>query len=53
MPDVVPAEDYAVLFSDWMLREMKFDPTLIAVTAGTPAAGGFTAAKRKEQVRSI
>ena len=48
MPDVVPAEDYAVLFSDWMLREMKLDPTLIAVTAGTPAAGGFTAAKRKE-----
>ena len=48
MPDVVPAEDYAVLFSDWMLREMKLDPTLIAVTAGTPAAGGFTAEKRKE-----
>jgi len=48
MPDVVPAEDYAVLFSDWMLREMKLDPTLIAVTAGTPAAGGFTATKRKE-----
>ncbi len=48
MPDVVPAEDYAVLFSDWMLREMKLDPTLIAVTAGTPTAGGFTAAKRKE-----
>lgn len=48
MPDVVPAEDYAELFSDWMLREMKLDPTLIAVTAGTPTAGGFTAAKRKE-----
>ena len=48
MPHVVPAEDYAVLFSDWMLREMKLDPTLIAVTAGTPTAGGFTAAKRKE-----
>lgn len=48
MPDVVPAEDYAVLFSDWMLREMKLNPTLIAVTAGTPTAGGFTAAKRKE-----
>lgn len=48
MPDVVSAEDYAVLFSDWMLREMKLDPTLIAVTAGTPVAGGFTAAKRKE-----
>lgn len=48
MPHVEPAEDYAVLFSDWMLREMKLDPTLIAVTAGTPTAGGFTAAKRKE-----
>ena len=48
MPHVESAEDYAVLFSDWMLREMKFDPTLIAVTAGTPTAGGFTAAKRKE-----
>ena len=48
MLDDVPAEDYAVLFSDWMLREMKLDPTLIAVTAGTPTAGGFTAAKRKE-----
>ena len=48
MPHVEPAEDYAVLFSDWMLREMKHDPTLIAVTAGTPTAGGFTAAKRKE-----
>ena len=32
MPDVAPAEDYVVLFSDWMLREMKLDPTLIAVT---------------------
>ena len=48
MPHVEPAEDYAVQFSDWMLREMKLDPTLIAVTAGTPTAGGFTAAKRKE-----
>lgn len=48
MPHVESAEDYAVLFSDWMLREMKLDPTLIAVTAGTPAAGGFIAAKRKE-----
>ena len=48
MPHVEPVEDYAVLFSDWMLREMKLDPTLIAITAGTPTAGGFTAAKRKE-----
>ena len=27
---------------------MKFDPTLIAVTAGTPAAAGFSPDKRKE-----
>ena len=33
---------------DWMLSEMKHDKTLIAVTAGTPTAAGFTADKRKE-----
>lgn len=43
-----PQEDYGTLFSDWMLREMKQDKTLIAVTAGTPAAAGFTVDKRKE-----
>lgn len=31
-----------------MLREMKHDKSLIAVTAGTPSAGGFTPAKRAE-----
>lgn len=41
-------EDYETLLSDWMLKEMKNDPTLIAITAGTPAAAGFTADKRKE-----
>lgn len=41
-------ESYEQLFSDWMLREMKNDKTLIAVTAGTPAAAGFTRAKRLE-----
>lgn len=41
-------ETYEDLFSNWMLREMKRDKTLIAVTAGTPAAGGFTPDKRKE-----
>lgn len=41
-------ESYDRLFSDWMLREMKRDKTLIAVTAGTPTAAGFTSAKRRE-----
>lgn len=42
-----PGECYEQLYSDWMLREMKKDKTLIAVTAGTPAAAGFTPEKRK------
>ena len=48
MPQTAPQEDYGTLFSDWMLREMKQDKTLIAVTAGTPAAAGFTVDKRNE-----
>lgn len=40
-------EDYCTLFAVWMLKEMKSDPTLIAITAGTPAAGGFTKEKRE------
>lgn len=48
IPQTAPQEDYGTLFSDWMLREMKQDKTLIAVTAGTPAAASFTAGKRKE-----
>ena len=48
MPEVEPCETYQELFSNWMLREMKHDKTLIAVTAGTPTAAGFTADKRKE-----
>ena len=48
MPEVKPCETYPELFSDWMLSEMKHDRTLIAVTAGTPTAAGFTADKRKE-----
>lgn len=31
IPQTAPQEDYGTLFSDWMLREMKQDKTLIAV----------------------
>ena len=48
IPQTAPQEDYGTLFSAWMLREMKQDKTLIAVTAGTPAAAGFTVDKRNE-----
>ena len=47
-PEMPAQENYAQLFSDWMLREMKHDKTLVAVTAGTPAVAGFNRAKRKE-----
>ena len=50
VPEVKPCETYPELFSNWMLSEMKKDKTLIAVTAGTPTAAGFTADKRKEAV---
>lgn len=47
-PNEPAVETYEQLFSDWMLREMKNDPFLIALTAGTPAAAGFSPRKREE-----
>ena len=47
-PERPAAESYEQLLSDWLLKEMKQDKTLIAVTAGTPSAAGFTPEKRKE-----
>lgn len=47
-PEMPAQENYAQLFSDWMLREMKHDKTLVAVTAGTPGVAGFNRAKREE-----
>lgn len=48
VPEVPQTECYEQLYSDWMLREMKKDEKLIAVTAGTPSAAGFTPEKRRE-----
>ena len=47
-PAAPAIETYEQLYSDWMLKEMKEDKTLIAVTAGTPAAAGFNQQKRQE-----
>ena len=47
-PAAPAIETYEQLYSDWMLKEMKADKTLIAVTAGTPAAAGFNQQKRQE-----
>lgn len=47
-PERPATESYEQLLSDWLLKEMKLDKTLVAVTAGTPSAAGFTPEKRKE-----
>lgn len=47
-PERPATESYEQLLSDWLLKEMKQDKTLVAVTAGTPSAVGFTLEKRKE-----
>lgn len=47
-PERPVTESYEQLLSDWLLKEMKQDKTLVAVTAGTPSAAGFTPEKRKE-----
>ena len=47
-PERPATESYEQLLSDWLLKEMKQDKTLVAVTAGTPSAVGFTPEKRKE-----
>jgi len=47
-PERPATESYEQLLSDWLLKEMKQDKTLVAVTAGTPSAAGLTPEKRKE-----
>ena len=41
-------EDYADLTADYLLQEMKKDPVLVGITAGTPTVFGFTAERRRE-----
>lgn len=42
------AEDYTDIFSAEMLKEMKENPRVCVLTAGTPGMMGFTSAKRQE-----
>lgn len=41
-------EDYSVMTADFLLKKMKNDSSVIAVTAAVPAVMGFTEDKRKE-----
>ena len=42
------AEDWGDLTARFLLAEMKKDPTLVAVTSGTPTVAGFTKERRAE-----
>lgn len=46
-------EDYADLTADYLLQEMKKDPTVVGITAGTPTVFGFTPERRKEAGRQF
>ena len=44
---------YAVVTRDYLLKKMKEDPTVVAITSGTPTVMGFTEDKRKEAGRQF
>lgn len=41
-------EDYSTITADFLLKKMKEDPSVVAITAGTPTVMGFTKEKRQE-----
>ena len=41
-------EDYSSVTADFLLKRMKEDPSVAAITAGTPTVMGFTKEKRQE-----
>lgn len=47
-PEFRFGEDYGSLTGKALLQEMKNDPKVVAITAGTPTVMGFTADKRQE-----
>lgn len=46
-------EDYAGITRDYLLKKMKEDSRVVAITSGTPAVMGFTEDKRKEAGRQF
>ena len=46
-------EDYSSVTRDYLLKKMKEDPTVVAITSGTPTVMGFTEDKRKEAGRQF
>lgn len=48
-----PEEDYGDLTGRFLLEEMRKDPTLVAITSGTPAVMGFTPERRQQAGRQF
>lgn len=47
------SEDYCDLTGQFLLEEMRKDPTVVAITSGTPAVMGFTPERRKQAGRQF
>lgn len=47
------SEDYCELTGQFLLEEMRKDPTVVAITSGTPAVMGFTPERRKQAGRQF
>ncbi len=47
------AEDYSTISAEYLLKKMKEDQTVVAITSGTPTVMGFTEDKRKEAGRQF
>lgn len=41
-------EDFSTITAQYLLKKMKKDPSVVAITSGTPTVLGFTEDKRKE-----
>ena len=41
-------EDFSTITAQYLLKKMKEDPSVVAITSGTPTVLGFTEDKRKE-----
>ena len=46
-------EDYSSVTCEYLIEKMKQDPTVVAITSGTPTILGFTQEKRKQAGRQF
>lgn len=46
-------EDYSSVTCEYLIEKMKQDPTVVAITSGTPTVLGFTQEKRKQAGRQF